>query len=383
MRGSNPIQDIRRPGLHEGKTFNYFCIKHCFMPAQRGRCARQSPSNSSLGVKSTSRLTKLKRTPRTPASCMACNSASPTLRLTVPRRAPCRAGSSASSMARLSAPWHVACTTTLRANPGGRAVQRGWCLDASQGVYLRSGAYGNRARANTWHMPIDAAAGTRKRGLDGPAYQSSQPGVLANAVISVLLHCCRCDRLDAPVAAAGKARVPLGADTPSSARSATQPAALPCPVPNHGVSPTFAHRVRRLWRTSSLDGGVLDDALEEVGGLLLPIDARKVSARRPAPDLRPVGGAGVKLSMTIASRPLIITLRHILVADATRASRWRPWRQSRAWPSTEQFGRPAATSSNGTLMGMAGSTSSPRLRVVPPAPSISAAAVALRGRSRG
>ncbi len=74
--------------------------------------------SSSFGVKSTRRLTKLKRTPRTPASCIACSSASLTLRLTVatPRALPPE-WTSASTIARLSAPWQVACTTTLRAKP--------------------------------------------------------------------------------------------------------------------------------------------------------------------------------------------------------------------------------------------------------------------------
>ena len=74
--------------------------------------------SSSLGVKSTNRLTKLKRTPRTPAACRRCSSASLTSRFTVatPRALPFDA-MQASTMARLSAPWQVACTITLRAKP--------------------------------------------------------------------------------------------------------------------------------------------------------------------------------------------------------------------------------------------------------------------------
>ena len=97
--------------------------------------------SSSLGVKSTSRLTKLKRTPRTPAACMACSSVSLTLRLTVatPRALPSSC-CSASTIARLSAPWQVACTITLRAKPRWSRSANSCCFDASQGVYLRSGA---------------------------------------------------------------------------------------------------------------------------------------------------------------------------------------------------------------------------------------------------
>src|SRR3989344_69392 len=110
--------------------------------------------SSSLGVKSTRRLTKLKRTPRTPASCMACSSSSVTERLTVatPRALPPEC-TSASTMARLSAPWQVASA------PG----------------------------PNTWQCASTAPAGTWTRGLLGPAYQSSQPGVFVNSLMRVLL----------------------------------------------------------------------------------------------------------------------------------------------------------------------------------------------------
>ena len=51
--------------------------------------------------------------------------------------------------------------------------------DASQGVYFRSGAYGNCAPGpNTWQWASTEPAGTRKAGVLGPSYQSSQPSVL-------------------------------------------------------------------------------------------------------------------------------------------------------------------------------------------------------------
>src|SRR6476661_1389830 len=139
-------------------------------------------STSSLGVKSTSRLTKLKRTPRTPAASMACSSPSVTLRLTVatPRALPLE-DCSASTSARLSAPWQVACTITLRSNPRCSRSANSCSLLASQGVYLRSGAYGNCAPGpNTWQCASTLPRGSWNRGLLGPAYQSSQPGVFSN-----------------------------------------------------------------------------------------------------------------------------------------------------------------------------------------------------------
>src|SRR5690349_14868551 len=142
-------------------------------------------SSSSLGVKSTRRLTKLKRTPRTPASCSSLSSASLMLRLTVamPLARPLE-DFSASTMARLSAPWQVACTTTFLSKPRWSRSANSWSLEASQGVYLRSGANGNWSPGpNTWQCASTLPGGTLKRGFDGPAYQSSQPGVLVNVVM--------------------------------------------------------------------------------------------------------------------------------------------------------------------------------------------------------
>ncbi len=110
--------------------------------------------SSSLGVKSTSRLTKLKRTPRTPAACRSASSRSVTLRRTV---------------------------ATPRARPPEAA--KSWCFDASQGVYLRSGANGNSSPGpKTWQCASTAPSGTLNRGVEGSAYQSSQPGVLSNGM---------------------------------------------------------------------------------------------------------------------------------------------------------------------------------------------------------
>src|SRR5256885_1609070 len=141
--------------------------------------------SSSLGVKSTRRLTKLKRTPRTPAACSSCSSSSVTLRRTVatPRALPL-AALQASTMARLSAPWQVACTMTLRAKPRWSRSANSCCLLASQGVYLRSGANGNSSPGpKTWQWASTAPAGTWNLGLEGPAYQSSQPGVFSKALM--------------------------------------------------------------------------------------------------------------------------------------------------------------------------------------------------------
>src|SRR5690349_391236 len=138
--------------------------------------------SSSLGVKSTSRLTKLKRTPRTPAACMDCSSWSLMLRLTVamPRALP-SARFSTSIIALLSAPWQVACTTTFLLKPRWSRNANSWSALASQGVYLRSGAYGNCAPGpNTWQCASTALGGSLNWGLVGPLYQSSQPGVFSN-----------------------------------------------------------------------------------------------------------------------------------------------------------------------------------------------------------
>src|SRR3954463_3373262 len=146
-------------------------------------------SSSSLGVKSTSRLTKLKRTPRTPAAFIACSSLSVTLRFTVttPRALPCD-DCSASTSARLSAPWHVACTITFRAKPRWSRNANSCSLLASQGVYLRSGANGNCAPGpNTWQCASTLPGGSLNVGLLGPAYQSSQPGVFSNPPLGGLL----------------------------------------------------------------------------------------------------------------------------------------------------------------------------------------------------
>ena len=115
-----------------------------------------------------------------------CSSASVTLRRRWRRRAPCRRShGSASTSARLSAPWQVACTITLRAKPRWSRSANSCSFDASQGVYLRSGANGNSAPGpNTWQCASTAPAGSRKRGLHGPAYQSSQPGVFSKVGIA-------------------------------------------------------------------------------------------------------------------------------------------------------------------------------------------------------
>src|SRR3954468_9233173 len=174
-------------------------------------------SNSSLGVKSTSRLTKLKRTPRTPAAFISSSSRSVTARFTVatPFALPFD-DFSASTSARLSAPWHVACTITFLSKPRWSRSANSCVLLASQGVYLRSGANGNIAPGpNTWQCASTLPGGGRKRGVLGSAYQSTQPVVFSNAATSTLLSFqAREDAvgLDAPVGAARKRRLPFGAE---------------------------------------------------------------------------------------------------------------------------------------------------------------------------
>src|SRR5882724_2854896 len=238
-------------------------------------------SSSSFGVKSTRRLTKLKRTARTPALCSSCNSRSVTPRLTVatPRAMPF-ACSSASISARLSAPWQVACTITLRAKPRWSRKAKSCCLDASHGVYLRSGAKGNSAPGpNTWQCASTPPAGTLKRGLEGLAYQSSHPGVFWNCIGAFPLLRLR-SRQDA-----------IGFHAPvrtarELVRSALTEHAFVGKVGDPRLS--FGRALRRPRREAGLAYGfgdfayfftaapaMFDRALEEVSGLLFPVDARK------------------------------------------------------------------------------------------------------------
>ena len=116
---------------------------------------------------------------------MSRNSASVTLRLTVatPRAFPLERFS-ASTSARLSAPWQVAWTITLREKPSRSRNAKSWSHDASHGVYLRSGAYGNCAPGpNTWQCASTAPGGTGTRGVDGFGWNGSHPGVIANSIV--------------------------------------------------------------------------------------------------------------------------------------------------------------------------------------------------------
>ncbi len=98
-------------------------------------------SSTSRGVKSTSRRTKLKRTPRTPARSMALSSWSATSSPTkaTPFALPSELAS-ASIIARLSLLWQEACTITFLSKPRKSRNANSFSLGASHGVYLRSGA---------------------------------------------------------------------------------------------------------------------------------------------------------------------------------------------------------------------------------------------------
>ena len=133
--------------------------------SRAARCGAAISSSSSFGVKSTSRLTKLKRTPRTPASCMR-------LQLGVGDAAPhggdaarlaVASDCSASTIARLSAPWQVACTITLRAKPRWSRSANSCALLRVAGVYLRSGANGNCV-AGAEHVAVRVDAAGRQPG---------------------------------------------------------------------------------------------------------------------------------------------------------------------------------------------------------------------------
>ena len=107
---------------------------------------------TSLGVESTSRLMKLKRTPLTPARSSSLElgigdllaDKGDALGLAV-------GGTSASTSARLSVSWQVACTITFLSKPRKSCSANSFSFGASQGVYLRFGANGNIASGpNTW-----------------------------------------------------------------------------------------------------------------------------------------------------------------------------------------------------------------------------------------
>src|SRR5262249_12330626 len=120
-------------------------------------------------VKSTSRRTKLKRTPRTPARSIALSSASVT---SSPTKATPLALllelSSASIIARLSLLWHDACTITFLSKPRKSRSAHSFSLGASHGGYLPSLAQGNLLSGpNTWQCASTAPAGGAYVGFDG------------------------------------------------------------------------------------------------------------------------------------------------------------------------------------------------------------------------
>src|SRR5215212_9397251 len=245
--------------------------------------------STSRGVKSARRLTKLKRVPRTSAACMSRNSASVTLRLTVatPRALPLEC-CKASTSARLSVPWQVACTITLRAKPRWSRSANSCSFEASHGVYLRSGAYGNSAPGpNTWQCASTAPAGTCKAGFDGLAYQSSQPGVFVNSIgaspcfidrPSGLVSRSPTDfreeavRLDAPISAARELRRPAGPEQPLVGQVGDPGLTLGRARCRPRRQADLAHRLRNLPHFLAAAPSVLDHALEEVGALPLPVD---------------------------------------------------------------------------------------------------------------
>src|SRR5215208_5093138 len=73
---------------------------------------------------------------------------------------------------------------TFRSKPRKSRSANSCSFDASHGVYLRSGAYGNRSPGpNTWQCASTLPAGTVSCGLVGAAHQSSQPGVFSNDML--------------------------------------------------------------------------------------------------------------------------------------------------------------------------------------------------------
>jgi hypothetical protein len=137
--------------------------------------------------------------------------------------------------------------------------------------------------------------------------------------------------LGTPVGAAGKSRCRAIAEGAGIGKLRHPGVALGAAGGRPGRESGLAHGLRHLAHLLGAAAAVLDDALEEVAALLLPVDAGKgFSSEAITASSTPWARAAVKLSITIASRPLIITLRHILVAETTPSFRRRHGARSRA-----------------------------------------------------
>ena len=252
--------------------------------------------NSSLGVKSTSRLTKLKRTPRTPAACMSCSSRSLTLRRTVatPRALPfergrrrpsrgCRrrgrwparsrcARSRGGRAARTAAPcWHRRACTCARARTGNSLAR---AEHVAMGVHAARRQL--EARLARVGVPVEPAGSLFEGQLRLPS--SVAPGCGRPRCASR-----RCARNPA---------APLAPNTPASARSATHAWRSAVPLALHGSRPA-SRTVTATSRTSSLRRRPCSiTRWNKYAPCLLPVDAGKgFLQRRDAPRLRRRSGA--------------------------------------------------------------------------------------------
>ena len=223
--------------------------------------------------------------------------ASVTLRRTVatPRALPPLARS-ASTIARLSAPWQVACTMTLRAKPRWSRSANSCSLQASQGVYLRSGAYGNSAPGpNTWQCASTAPGGS----LNARLRRAGVPVEPAGGLLE--LHRCAhsvpsfvgLDRRRG----CGRPRCASRRCARIACRALRTEQSVVGEVGDPGLA--FGGARRRPRRQADLAHGLgdlahllaaaaamLDHALEEIGALLLPVDAGKgfaAATRAPRP----------------------------------------------------------------------------------------------------
>src|SRR6185295_14516644 len=143
---------------------------------------------TSLGVESTSRLMKLKRTPLTPARSSSLRPASEISSPTnaTPLALPFEL-TSASTSARLSVSWQVACTITFLSKPRKSRNANSFSFGASQGVYLRLGANGNTASGpNTWQCVSTAPAGGLYFGFDGLGWNGMYPALIGTWELSLI-----------------------------------------------------------------------------------------------------------------------------------------------------------------------------------------------------
>ena len=302
-------------------------------------------ASSSRGVKSTRRLTKLKRTPRTPASCR-----SPQLAV---GDAAADGGHAARPAAARAA--RVGHRAVVRAVAGGLhddvareaevvAQREQLRLARVAGGVLPLGRV-RELRARAEHVAVRVhRAGRRREPRLARARAPVEPagGLLEGRHRSAPpSRSSRWSRIRSASmrqsGAAGEAGLPRCLpNSPASARSAIQAWRSAVPAALHGSRPASRTVTAASRISSRAAAAMLDDALEEVGGLLLPVDAREGLAQR---------GDHRLLDAVAAGGGEALDHHRLQALDRSRCGtswwRWRrragrspPWRRSRGRCST-------------------------------------------------